>query len=110
MASLSSSNYKAFPLGFSQEIQLIPAVAADIAEQDAILWQIHISNTTGGALTVTLLDKQATPRYILPAVSIAANTSYVISWPEGLFCDGGINWVASGVGLQASIVGTYRAS
>ena len=110
MASLSSSNYKAFPLGFSAEIQLVPAVAADLATKDAMLWQLNVVNTTAGALTITMTDKQATPRYILPAVSIAANTAYVVSWPEGLFCDDGINWVASGVGLQASVVGTYRAA
>ena len=110
MASLSSSNFKAFPLGFSEAIQTVPTNAADIATKDAMLWQIHVVNTTAGALTITMTDKQATARYILPAVSIAANTAYVVSWPEGLFCDDGINWVASGSGLQASIVGTYKAA
>ena len=110
MASLSSSNFQAFPLGFSAAVRLVPDSAADLATKDAMLWQLHVSNTTAGALTLTITDKQATPRYLIPTVSIAANTAYVISWPEGLFCDDGINWVASAVGLQASVVGTYRAS
>lgn len=110
MASLSSSRYRAFPNGFSEAVQTVPAVAADLSTTDSLLWQIMVCNTTSGALTFTVTDKQATPRYILPAVSIAGNTTYVISWPEGQFCDSGINWVASGAGLQASIVGSYKTA
>ena len=108
MASLSSARYQAFPNEFPEAISQVPDVAADLATKTAAIWQIFVCNTTSGALTFTVTDKQATPRYILPAVSIAGNTAYVCSWPEGQPCSGGVSWVASGVGLEASIVGRYK--
>jgi len=109
MASLSAARYAAMPNKFSESLAAVPAVAADLATKDAMIWQIHVSNPTAGAITFTVTDKQATPRNVLPVVSIAANTAYVCSWPEGLFCSSGLAWVASGVGLEASIVGGYRS-
>lgn len=108
MATLSSVRYRAFPNSLSESVTTVPAVAADLATTDATIWQIMVCNTTAGAITFTVTDKQATPRYILPAVSIAGNTTYIVSWPEGQYCDSGISWVASGVGLQASLVGGYK--
>lgn len=109
MASLSAERYAAMPNKFSESLAAVPAVSADLATKDAMIWQIHVSNPTAGAITFTVTDKQATPRNVLPVVSIAANTAYVISWPEGLFCDSGVAWVASGVGLEAAVIGGYRA-
>lgn len=108
MASLSSDRYQPFPHQISETITTVPAVAADLTTTDSRLWQISIANTTAGALTFTLKDKQATPRYALAAVSIAANTTYVVAWPEGQFFSGGVNWVASGAGLEASVIGCYK--
>ena len=110
MASLSAERYRAFPNKLVEYLVPVPAVAADLSTNDTLLWQIHITNTTAGALTVTLTDLQTTPRYVLASVSIAANTSYIVAWPEGLLCPNGVNWVASGAGLQAAIVGAYSAS
>lgn len=87
----------------------VPAVAADVVAKDAIIYQITVANTTAGALTFTVQDKDGTPSEVMDAVSIAANTTYVIAFPFGEPMVGGINWVASGVGLKASIYGYYRA-
>jgi hypothetical protein len=100
MASLSAARYAAMPNKFSESLTAVPAVSTDLATKDAMIWQIHVANPT---------DKQATPRNVIPAVSIAANTAYVCSWPEGLFCSSGVAWTASGAGLEASIVGGYRS-
>lgn len=110
MASLSSSRFVAFPVGISPLIVTVPAVAADLTATTSMMWQIVICNTTAGAVTFTLKDKQATPRNILTAVSIAANTTYIVSWPEGQYCEGGINWVASATGLEASVVGSKKSA
>lgn len=87
----------------------VPAVAADVVAKDSIIYQITVCNTTAGAITVTIKDKDATASEILKDTSIAANTTYVIAFPFGEPMVGGINWVASGVGLKASIYGYYRA-
>jgi len=110
MASLSSYRYVAYPNKFSEEIQDVPTSYADLAVTDAILWQIHAVNTTAGALTLTINDGNASTGYILPTITIAANTAYVISWPEGLICIGGVIWVASGAGIQAAVVGSYKTT
>jgi hypothetical protein len=108
MASLNSQNWSPYRNSVSEVIVAVPSVAADLAASDTRLYQISVCNTTGGALTLTLKDKQITPRNILTAVSIAANTSYIVVWPEGLFCSGGLNWVASGAGLEASVTAWYK--
>ena len=109
MASLSAARYAALPNKFSESLAAVPAVSADLATKNATIWQIHVANPTAGAISFTVTDKQSTPRNVIPVVSIAANTAYVCSWPEGLFCESGVAWVASGAGLEASIVGGYKS-
>lgn len=87
----------------------VPAVAADVTTTDTVIYQISITNTTAGALTLTIKDKAGTPSELFEAVSIAANTTYVAAFPFGEHMVGGVNWVASGVGLKARIFGYYRA-
>jgi hypothetical protein len=110
MASLSSERYVALPVGIPPQIVAVPAVAADLTATTSVMWQITVANTTASAITFLVKDKQATPRTILPTVSIAGNTTYIVSWPEGQYCDGGINWVASGAGLEASVVGSRKSA
>ena len=108
MASLSSDRYQPFTHQISETLAQVPAVATDLTTTDTRIWQITVANTTAGALTFTLKDKQATPRYICAAVSIAANTTYILAWPEGQFGSSGLNWSGSGAGLEASVVGCYK--
>lgn len=109
MASRSSERSVTYNQTVPETITTVPAVATDLTTADTRLWQISVANTTSGAITFTVKDRQTTPRNILAAVSIAGNTSYVMSWPEGIFCSSGINWSASGAGLESSIIASYKA-
>lgn len=108
MASLSSQNWSPYKNSISEAIQVVPTDATDLTTTDTRIYQLSVCNTTAGALTITIKDKQATPRNVLTAVSIAANTAYILAWPEGLFCDDGVNWIASGSGLEASVTAWYK--
>lgn len=108
MASLSSERQITYSHTVSETIAAVPSSATDLTTTDTRLWQISVANTTAGALTFVVLDKQTTPRTVIPTVSIAANTAYIISWPEGVFCSSGINWAASATGLEASVIASYK--
>lgn len=73
-------------------LTLVPAVATDLSTTDTEIYQITVANTTGSACTFTLSDRQASAKTILPAVSIAANTAYVLEWAEGLYMSNGVTW------------------
>jgi len=90
-------------------LQTIPNVAADLSTVDTWIYQIVLANKTGGAVTVTILDKAASPKTLLGAVSIAANTTYVVAFPDGVKMTDGVNWVASAANsIDAEVFGTYR--
>lgn len=108
MASLSSDRYQGFPHFITDTITAVPTSGTDLTTTDSRVWQISVCNTTAGALTFTMADKQGTPRYAIKAASIAANTTYVVAWPEGIPFSGGINWTSSGSGLEASVIGCYK--
>lgn len=80
--------------------QAVPTSTGTVTTNDAYLKTVTITNTTGGALTVTLADRQASPIAVLSAVSIAANTTYVIVFPVPYWCASGFTIVASGGGLN----------
>lgn len=84
---------------------LIPSSAEDVVTQSSGVYidVITIVNPTASAVTLTISDKQGTPREILD-VSIAANTTYVVKmW--GYWAPGGISWVA---GTNNVLVGYIR--
>lgn len=89
-------------------LRAVPAVAADISTKDVLLYQLTIVNPTAGAITITIVDKQSSAKTLLGAVSIAANTTYVVAFPCGVKLKSGMNWVASGAGLHAEIYGFYK--
>jgi hypothetical protein len=105
--SPASCNAATIPLcsygSMGSELQIkpraVPTSAATVTAQDAYLRTVVISNATSGAITFTLADRQASPVSALGAVSIAANTTYVISFPDYYWCPGGFTVVASGSGL-----------
>jgi hypothetical protein len=79
--------------------QAVPTSSTAVTTYDAYLHTITIANTTSGALTFTLADRQASPVSAMSAVSIAANRTYVIVFPNGYWCPGGFTVIASGSGL-----------
>ncbi len=85
----------------------IPAIAADLTVKDTWVFQIVLSNTTGAAVTVTIKDKQTTARYLVNALSVAANSTTVLSYPQGMLLSGGMNWVASADAIDAFVT-AYR--
>ena len=88
----------------SRAIQVIPNSDTDVSTTDTEIYQITVVNTTAGACTFTVKDKQATARFLIDEASIAANTTYVIAWPEGAYMEDGFSW-SSGTAscLQAGI-------
>ena len=80
--------------------QAVPTSSTAVTGYDAYLKMITVTNTTAGALTFTLADGQAAPVAVLQAVPIAANTTYVISFPSLYWCPGGFTVAASGAGLR----------
>ena len=80
--------------------QAVPTSTTVVAASDAYLKTVTVVNTTGGALTFTLSDRQGTPVALLAAVSVSANTTYVISFPALYWCPSGFTVAASGTGLN----------
>lgn len=56
---------------------------------------VTLSNITAGAITVTAADVRGTPLGFLTSVSIAANSTSVISLPGGMRFEGGVTMLAS---------------
>jgi hypothetical protein len=88
--------------------QAVPTSTTVVAASDAYLKVITVSNPTAGAITFTLADRQGSPISVLGAVSIAANTSYIISWPDDrlYWCPNGFTVTSSGAGL--TFYGAFR--
>ncbi len=80
--------------------QSVPTSSTAVTTSDAYLKSVTITNTTGSAVTFTLSDRQASPVAALSAVSIAANTTYVVSFPNLYWCPGGFTVTAGGSGLN----------
>ena len=77
----------------------LPTSAGVAVTATTWLDMVTLTNTTGGALTVTISDRQTSPVVILPTVSIPANTLIVVQF-GGTRMDGGFTWVASGSGVN----------
>jgi hypothetical protein len=89
---------------FRVQDQAVPTTAADIATVSVWIDSMTFANTTAAALTVTVKDKQATPQSFLQAVSIPANSTTIITFPEPKKFIG-LNWMASGAGIVGSVAG-----
>ena len=96
-----------YPVLALLEPAVLPNSAADAIAVDCILQNITLTNYTAGAITVTITDKQSTPRDLLKDYSIPAKTTVVFSFPGGRFMTGGFQWVAS---AATSIVGSFAAN
>ena|ERR1700685_503555 len=79
--------------------QAVPTSTTTVTAADAYLMTITVSNPTAGAITFTVADKQASPIAVAGAVSVAANTTYILTWPAYYWCPGGFTVTSSGAGL-----------
>lgn len=79
----------------------VPTGAADLTTTDTWLFEMTLCNPTGGALVITLLNREGSPKTIVKK-SVAANDTAILSFPAGCKFVGGVNWVASGDGLIAT--------
>jgi hypothetical protein len=94
------------PGEFETVPKLIPAVAEAVYVGDCHVVEIQLVNESVAAVTVTIADKQATPRAVIPpAISIPAGTDMIWEF-SGRFCPGGITWVA---GTASAVTGYVRA-
>lgn len=84
----------------------IPASLTAIFSTDGEIFEINVSNPTGGAITLLVQDQQASPQVLVPTVSIGAGVLQLILYQgDGLLCKGGAKWQASGAGLVGSVRG-----
>lgn len=80
--------------------QAVPTSAQTVSTYDAYLKEVVIANTTASAITFTLADRQGTPIAVLSGVSVAANTTIIVAFPNLYWCPGGFTVVAGGTGLN----------
>jgi hypothetical protein len=76
------------------------SAASTVTTLDAFLRVLTVTNTTAGALTVTVLDGQATPVALLQGYSIAANSEQTFQFDTPYYLPGGFNVQASATGLN----------
>ena len=110
--SQGASNSTKFVRHGSREVArngvVVPSSATDLTTTDTDLYQITIANTTASACTFTLADKQTSAITHMSAVSIAANTTYVIAFPEGLYLKGGMTWSSGTATCLYATVSAYQ--
>lgn len=108
MASQSSARsrpQKEITPGF----QAIPTSPADVTTTDTTIYQIVVGNPTAGAIALVIKDIDTTVHTPI-SISVAANTTLVIPFPEGVFFKGGLNWDTDGAGLVADVYGFYKTT
>lgn len=88
---------------FTEALQAMPTSSTAITTTTTCILQLTVSNTSGGALTVTVSDNQGTPVNFLNAVTL--NSGETRNYPAiGKFTSG-IKVQASGTGITYSLEG-----
>lgn len=88
-------------------LAVVPNALTALTSVDTFVFQISVSNISGGA--VTFLVQDANGKVLIPTTSIAANTAYVIVFPFGVKMTGGVSWQASAAAsLHAEVYATYK--
>jgi hypothetical protein len=77
----------------------VPTMTTTVIGADAYLKTITVSNSTSGAIAFSVCDKQGSPICAVPAISVEANSVYVIPWPFYYWCPSGFTVLAGGSGL-----------
>lgn len=73
-------------------LQTVPDTPTALSTTDTEIFQLTLGNTTASACTFTMADRATSAKTVMAAVSIAANTTYVLAFPEGLYMSNGITW------------------
>lgn len=104
-ASGSSKFTNGGTVALNEDLQTIPDSATDLATKDTWVFQLTIVNTTASGVTLVIADKATVPKTLM-TVTIAANTTYVIAFPEGQKMKGGLTWQA---GTASALNGSIKA-
>lgn len=72
---------------------VVPATEEDVFTADVYVTEISITNKSSSATTLTMKDKQSTPRELVPTTTINANSVHEFRF-DGRFCPGGLTWQA----------------
>lgn len=90
-------------------LQTVPGSATNLTSTDTMVFQVFLANKTAGAVTVTITDRQTSAKSLLGAVSVAANSSLILNFEEGVNLVGGLAWSASAASsIDAEIVAFRR--
>ncbi len=91
-----------FCTGFACTVA-VPTSATAVVSTNVRLDRAQFTNTTAGALTITITDQSTncggSPCDLFKTVSIAANTVYQIDF-HGVPAPGGFKWSASNTGIN----------
>lgn len=90
-ASGSSKFTNGGTVALNEDLQVVPDTTTDLTTKDTWIFQLTIVNTTAGGVTFIMADKATSPKTLM-SVTLAANTTYVIAFPEGQKMKGGITW------------------
>lgn len=93
----------------TEGLAAVPSSPADISTVDSWIFQITVSNPTASGITYTVYDKHTVPLGLLN-ITVAANSTNVIPFSEGIKMVGGITWGAGGAGLVSEIFGFKTGS
>jgi len=83
---------------------LIPDSEETVFDSDVFVELVTLSNTHSSAVSVTIKDKQSTPRELIPTAALPANSVFVARF-GGRYCPGGLTWQAS---VADKVVGYVR--
>lgn len=90
----------------TEGLAAVPSALTAFSSKDSWIYQITVCNNTAAPVTFLVQDQQATPIVLIPTISIAANTTYVIDFPEGVKMISGIKWQAgAATSLYSEIFG-----
>lgn len=91
---------------FTSALQAMPTTSTAIAASTTCLLLLNLSNTTAGALTVTVSDNAGTPVNFLNAVTLNAGETRTYAFaPGGAKFTSGIKVAASGSGVTYTAEG-----
>jgi len=82
----------------------------DIATVDCEVLEIEVQNSTASTITLTVQDKQSTPRKLLDAVNIDPGYPVILPFRGSGRCANGVSWQASATGLYGRLVGNKHAA
>ena len=91
------------------KLSTVPAVAADLTAANTIVFEVTLCNKSAGDVVVTMTDKQTVAKTFIKA-TLSAGMTFVVPWAEGLFCSGGVTWIAdTASAVDGSVVAWYSA-